>query len=137
MAFRFERESGGYGDDLTWLDSKRGVDTARTGTVRAASLTGYEVGDKVPSGIAVSLNSDHSYNVATDVDQVVGFLLTDHIFYGDDLPVAIIDHGRIRAARLPEQAIDARDLHSPHFIVVDGNPAPAAPDNGDNNGEEG
>lgn len=87
------------GSKLSWLGSREGVSTARTGT-----LTGFT--GVVKAGTPVA-RVDGSY-VAYDPDGVdgseslAGFVLSDAVIRdGRDVVVAILDRGRIRTDRLP------------------------------------
>lgn len=87
------------GGKMSWLGSREGVATARTGT-----LTGF-TGD-VKAGTPVS--EVGGFYVAYDpedeggADALVGFVLSDtSVRDGRDTVVAILDRGRIRTDRLP------------------------------------
>lgn len=106
-------------DDLTWLGSKHAVNDARTVTVDGSKLTKYADG-YIPSGIALTEGADGLFVPATDASKVDGFLLTHQRHDAGNIVAPLLDHGRIIAARLPEQDIDGAEITSPHFIVVGG-----------------
>lgn len=82
------------GSKLSWLGSREGVATARTGT-----LTGFT--GTVKSGTPVS-ESDGKYVAYTAGGGLAGFVLHDTpIRDGQDSAVAILDRGRVRTDRLP------------------------------------
>lgn len=91
-------EKWGSGD-LSWLDSRRGVDTARTVTLDAAKFTGDADGT-VPAGTPVTLTTEG--RVAPYAGEALaGFILRDvNVKHGDE-SVALLDHGRINVKRLP------------------------------------
>lgn len=81
-------------DDLTWLGSREGVATARTGT-----LTGF-TGD-VLSGTPVTEDADGFY-VAYDGTNLAGFVIHGvTVAAGTVATVAILDRGRINTENLP------------------------------------
>ncbi|RBP66431.1 hypothetical protein DFO66_103381 [Brevibacterium sanguinis] len=83
------------GSKLSWLGSREGVATARTGTL--AGFTGV-----VRSGTPVAEVAGEyvAYDSATNT--LAGFVLHDTaIREGRDTPTAILDRGRIRVDRLP------------------------------------
>lgn len=91
-------EKWGSGD-MSWLDSRRGVDTARTVTLDASKFTGDADGT-VLAGTPVTLAADG--RVAPYAGEALaGFILADvNVKHGDE-SVALLDHGRINVKRLP------------------------------------
>lgn len=82
------------GSKLSWLGSREGVATARTGT-----LAGFT--DTVKSGTPVS-EDDGKYVAYDSESGLAGFVVYDtSISDGRDATVAILDRGRIRIDRLP------------------------------------
>lgn len=82
------------GSKLSWLGSREGVATARTGTL--SGLTG-----EVKSGTPVTETGDGMYG-AYDGSKLSGFVLHPvNVVAGAAESVAIIDRGRVRVDRLP------------------------------------
>lgn len=121
MAFAFNKVDT-PADDLTWLGSKHAVGDARTVTIDGTALSDYADG-YVPSGIALTEGSDGIFVPATNPAQVAGFLLTHQRHVAGRMVVPMLDHGRVIAAKLPEQSVDTAAISSSHFIVVGGSPA--------------
>ncbi|WP_030143878.1 hypothetical protein [Mycetocola saprophilus] len=104
MDLTITKESYG-GSKLSWLGSRRGVDTARTVTIDRTKLTPAQVTAGVlPAGtpLAASANKVAPYTAA-EGQVFVGFLLTDQAIKpgGGDIVAPLLDHGRIRVAKLP------------------------------------
>ncbi|MGP5931628.1 hypothetical protein [Corynebacterium glyciniphilum] len=123
MAFAFKKVDT-PADDLTWLGSKHAVGDARTVTIdgSVSALNQYADG-YIPSGLALTARADGRFVPATDAAQVDGFLLTQQRHSAGPIVAPLLDHGRVIAAKLPEQAVDGAAINSPHFIVVGGAPA--------------
>lgn len=98
MALRVTSE-GYSGGDLSWLGSRHGVATARTGTLKASAFTD----EIVRSGTPVTQGEDGLYVPYAGGPEVAptGFVINDVIVDGADEPVAILDHGRIVVDKLP------------------------------------
>lgn len=106
MAF-FGSKTYGQGND-TWLDSRHGVDTPKTGTLKISAFTapdGY-----IPSGtpLVEGGTGNEGYLVPAPTDGTtapVGFVLgdfpIDSSLDGVGLPVGYIWHGRIKTQNLP------------------------------------
>ena len=84
------------GGNLSWLGSRHGVATARTGTLKASAFSE----NIVRSGTPVSIDSDGLYVPYTD-GVLAGFVINNINVEGGDEPVAILDHGRIVVGKLP------------------------------------
>lgn len=121
MAFAFKKVDT-PADDLTWLGSKHAVGDARTVTIDGTKLAEYADG-YIPSGIALTERADGLYEPATSPGQVAGFLLTHQRHVAGNIVAPMLDHGRVIAAKLPDQSVEATAINSPHFIVVGGTTA--------------
>lgn len=118
MAFAFKKVDT-PADDLTWLGSKHAVGDARTVTIdgSASALSQYADG-YIPSGIALAEGPDGRFTPATSASQVDGFLLTQQRHTDGPIVAPLLDHGRVIAAKLPDQAVDGATITNPHFIIV-------------------
>lgn len=106
---RFTTETFGAGDQ-SWLGSSHGIGECRTETVDISAFTkathfpdGY-----IPSGTPVAkvggvlVPYDATELTVTDAGVLAGFVFTDQATDGvADLPVALLDHGRVKVANLP------------------------------------
>lgn len=106
---RFTTETFGAGDQ-SWLGSSHGIGECRTETVDISAFTkathfpdGY-----IPSGTPVAkvggvlVPYDATELTVTDAGILAGFVFTDQATDGvADLPVALLDHGRVKVANLP------------------------------------
>ncbi|MGP5389871.1 head decoration protein [Glutamicibacter arilaitensis] len=106
---RFTTEIFGAGDQ-SWLGSSHGIGECRTETVDISAFTkethfpdGY-----IPSGTPVAkvggvLVPYDAEELTVDAAGVLaGFVFTDQATDGvADLPVALLDHGRVKVANLP------------------------------------
>lgn len=106
---RLTTESFGTGDQ-SWLGSSHGIGECRTETVDISAFTkathfpnGY-----IPSGTPVAkvggvlVPYDADELTTTDAGVLAGFVFTDQATDGaTDLPVALLDHGRVKVANVP------------------------------------
>lgn len=106
---RFTTENFGAGDQ-SWLGSSHGIGECRTETVDISAFTqathfpnGY-----IPSGTPVAkvagllVPYDATEATVTGAGVLAGFVFTDQSTDGvADLPVALLDHGRVKVANLP------------------------------------
>lgn len=129
MAFSFTREDT-PADNLTWLGSKHAVGDARTITLDGTKFTALADKGIIPSGIALIEGEGGLFAPATDAAKVDGFLLTQQKLKAGNIVAPLLDHGRIIAAKAPEQPVDVSEITSPHFIVVGGSAAGGAEGNG-------
>lgn len=84
---------------LSWLGSREGVATARTGT-----LTGFTGVVKAGTPVASVGGFYVAYDAAGEdgSEALAGFVLSDaSVRDGEDTVVAVLDRGRIRTDRLP------------------------------------
>lgn len=105
-------------DNQTWLGSRHGTHTARTVTIKGSALAEFE--GFVPSGIPLKRDEDGKYSpVAAADDVLAGFLLTSQKFDGvGDVVAPLIERGRVRVGRLPEQAFDVSTLTAVNPLFV-------------------
>lgn len=122
------RESFGV-DDLTWLGSRRGVDTARTATI---DLSAWVTAGKVQAGNFIRSGEPAKYATVDGKQKLVpyagagtlaGFILTPtHVDpkAGDaDIVVPLLDFGRIIVANLPSgHQVGANPTTSGQFVWV-------------------
>ena len=109
------------GDDQRWLGSRHGTDVARTVTIDGTTLAAFAEDGFVPSGIPLKETVGGKYAPVAAVDDVLaGFLLTPQSFSGTgDVIAPLLDRGRIRGDRLPDEAFDVSTLtvDNPLFVV--------------------
>lgn len=119
MQLNLKSETYGNGDQ-SWLGSKHGTDAARTVTIDISKLG--EFPQFVPSGIPLKEGAGGLYEPVTAAeDALAGFLLTDQSTNGGgNIVAAMLDHGRVRAGRLPAAAFDITTLTTPNpaFVIV-------------------
>ena len=129
MQFNSTVEEFGY-DNQSWLGSRRGTHTARTVTIDAATVAQFE--GFIPSGIPLKEDVGGKFAaVSAPEDELAGFLLTAQPIRGaGDIIAPLLDTGRVRVSRLPDEAFDVTTLSAanPHFVLVD---APAGGDTGE------
>lgn len=120
MQFNSTVEEFGY-DNQSWLGSRRGTHTARTVTIDAATVAQFE--GFIPSGIPLKEDVGGKFvAVSAPEDELAGFLLTAQPIRGaGDIIAPLLDTGRVRVSRLPNEAFDVTTLSAanPHFIFVD------------------
>lgn len=102
---KLRSESFGGGDQ-SWLGSAHGIGDCRTETIDVSAFTqathypdGY-----IPSGFPVSKVGGVlvPYNSATNAASFAGHIFTDQAVVGTaDLPAPLLDHGRVKTARVP------------------------------------
>lgn len=117
---QFSRETEQFTtDNQTWLGSRHGTDVARTVTIDGSSLGAFD--GFIPSGIPLKEAGDGRYAPVVGAEDVLaGFLLTPQALHGNgDVVAPLLDRGRIRAARLPDQAFDITTLTAanPLFVI--------------------
>ncbi|MGW8593230.1 hypothetical protein ACWGLC_16185 [Dietzia sp. NPDC055877] len=112
------RSSGGGFTSPGWLGSAHGTESAATVTIDGASLSAF---DKViPSGIPLKASGGKYVPVTAAGDTLAGFLLTRQDFDGTgDVVAPMIERGKVRVDRLPEEAFDVTTLEAtnPLFII--------------------
>lgn len=123
------RETFGV-DDLTWLGSRRGVDTAQTATI---DLSAWKSANKITTGNYIKSGEPAKYATVGGKKKLVpyagsgtlaGFLLTPtHVDprLGDDadIVVPLLDFGRIVVANLPSgHQVGANPTTSGQFVFV-------------------
>ena len=90
-----------FNEDMTWLGSAHGLRNARTVTVDTTAFSAQAKNGVIPSGTPVTI----AKGVATPYagsGKFSGFILTDQPVVGtNDFGVPLIDHGRVRVAKLP------------------------------------
>lgn len=106
---RYQSETIGAGDQ-SWLGSTHGINDARTELLDISAFTAgtHYPNGYIPSGTAVAKVSgvlvpyDDTQGTATNAGVLAGFILTDQKVVGtNDFAVPVLDHGRIRTAKLP------------------------------------
>jgi len=109
MSPRLQSETFG-GGDLSWLGSTHGIADARTEILDVSAFTAnthYPAGF-IPSGTPVAkvggllVPFDDDDEATTGAGVLAGFVLTDQKVVGTaDFAVPLLDHGRVRTAKLP------------------------------------
>lgn len=106
---RLQSETIGSGDQ-SWLGSAHGIANARTELLDISAFTegtywpdGYiKSGTPVAKVGGVLVPYDDTQGTTTNAGVLAGFVLTDQPVVGtNDFAVPVIDHGRIRTAKLP------------------------------------
>lgn len=106
---RMKTETFGGGDQ-SWLGSTHGIANARTEILDISAFTAgtHYPNGYIPSGLPVAKVSgvlvpyDATEGTTTAAGVLAGFILTDQPVVGTaDFGVPLIDHGRVRVAKLP------------------------------------
>lgn len=106
---RLKTETFGGGDQ-SWLGSAHGIANARTEVLDISEFPAstYYPNGYIPSGIRLAKVSgklvpyDPTEGTTTGAGVLAGVLLTDQPVVGDaDFAVPLLDHGRLRTAKLP------------------------------------
>lgn len=106
---RMKTETFGGGDQ-SWLGSTHGIANARTEILDISAFTAgtHYPNGYIPSGLPVAKVSgvlvpyDATEGTTTGAGILAGFILTDQPVVGtNDFGVPLIDHGRVRVAKLP------------------------------------
>lgn len=106
---RMKSETFGGGDQ-SWLGSTHGIANARTEILDISAFTAgtHYPNGYIPSGLPVAKVSgvlvpyDATEGTTTGAGILAGFILTDQPVVGtNDFGVPLIDHGRVRVAKLP------------------------------------
>jgi hypothetical protein len=115
--------------DLTWLGSKRGVDSAQTVTL---DVSAFQAADLVTEGYyiksgqplkAATVDGTTKYVPYANTGTLAGFLLTDQFIdprLDDtaDTVAPMLDFGRIRTSKLPTTGFPASPTTSGQFVFV-------------------
>jgi len=110
---RLKNETFGAGDQ-SWLGSLHGKYTARTETLDISAFTAgtHYPNGYIPSGTAVAkvggllVPYDKAEGTVTGAGVLAGHVLTDQPVSGSaDFPVALLDHGRVKAAKVPNSFV--------------------------------
>lgn len=106
---RLSNETFG-GGDLSWLGSAHGIANARTEVLDISTFTAgtHYPNGYIPSGTPVAkvggvlIPYDATEGTVTGAGILAGFVLTDQKVVGTaDFGVPLLDHGRVRTAKLP------------------------------------
>ena len=107
---RLKNETIGAGDQ-SWLGSAHGIRNCRTELLDISTFdpaTHYPNG-YIPSGTPVAkvggvlVPYDSTEATVTNAGVLAGHLFTDQAVVGtDDFPVPVLDHGRVRSAKVPQ-----------------------------------
>jgi hypothetical protein len=106
---RLKTETFGAGDQ-SWLGSTHGIGNARTEVLDISTFTAntHYPNGYIPSGFPVAIVSgmlvpyDVTIGTTTGAGILAGHLLTDQPVVGTvDFAVPVIDHGRVKAAKVP------------------------------------
>lgn len=98
------------GGDLSWLGSAHGIANARTEILDISTFTAgtHYPNGYIPSGTPVAkvggvlVPYDATEGTVTGAGILAGFVLTDQEVVGtSDFGVPLLDHGRVRTAKLP------------------------------------
>ena len=98
------------GGDLSWLGSTHGIANARTEILDISTFTAgtHYPNGYIPSGLPVAkvggvlVPYDATEATTTGAGVLAGFVLTDQPVVGtSDFGVPLIDHGRVKTAKLP------------------------------------
>lgn len=114
------RSSGGGFTSPGWLGSAHGTESAATVTIDGASLSAFAEAGVIPSGIPLTASGGKYVPVSAAGDSLAGFLLTRQDFDGSgDVVAPMIERGKVRVDRLPDEAFDVTTLEAanPLFII--------------------
>jgi hypothetical protein len=110
---RLRSETVGTGDQ-SWLGSAHGIWNGRTETVDISAFTAgthYPEG-RLPSGTPVAkvdgklVPYDSAEGTTSGAGVLAGHILTDQTVFGDaDFPVPVLDHGRVKASKVPHDFV--------------------------------
>lgn len=109
---RLRNETVGAGDQ-SWLGSSHGINDCRTEILDVSAFTDatHYPNGYVPSGTPVAkvggllVPYDSTEATTTNAGVLAGFLFTDQPVVGTaDFGVPLLDHGRVRAAKVPQGA---------------------------------
>lgn len=107
---RLVSETIGSGDQ-SWLGSAHGIENCRTELLDISAFTSgtHYPNGYIPSGLPVAKVSgvlvpyDDTQGTTTGAGVLAGFVFTDQKVVGTaDFAVPVLDHGRIRTAKLPQ-----------------------------------
>lgn len=107
---RLKSETVGNGDQ-SWLGSDHGIANARTELLDISTFTAatHYPNGYIPSGLPVAkvggvlVPYDDTQGTTTGAGVLAGLILTDQSVVGtNDFAVPVLDHGRIRTAKLPQ-----------------------------------
>lgn len=110
---RMKSETFGAGDQ-SWLGSTHGIHNCRTETLDVSAFTAgtHYPNGYIPSGTPVAkvggllVPYDSTEATTTNAGVLAGFLFTDQPVVGTaDFPVPVLDHGRVKAAKVPDGAV--------------------------------
>lgn len=106
---RLKTETIGTGDQ-SWLGSDHAIGNARTELLDISAFTAntHYPNGYIPSGLPVAkvggvlVPYDATEGTVTGAGVLAGFVLTDQSVVGtNDFAVPLLDHGRVRSAKLP------------------------------------
>lgn len=109
---RMKSETVGSGDQ-SWLGSSHGINDCRTELLDISTFTAetHYPNGYIPSGTPVAkvagvlVPYDSLEATTTNAGVLAGFLFTDQVVVGtNDFAVPVLDHGRIRSAKVPAGA---------------------------------
>lgn len=111
------------GGDISWLGSSHGTDAARSITLDVAKFTKathYPDG-VLKSGLPLTKGTSGKYEPFTgdDGSKLAGFLLTpvDVAATATAVAGALLDHGRVKTAKLPATISAAAQASAPSRII--------------------
>lgn len=126
---RLKTETFGSGDQ-SWLGSDHGIFNGRTELLDISTFTsGTHYPDGyIPSGTPVAkvggvlVPYDDTQGTTTNAGVLAGFILTDQPVVGTaDFAVPVLDHGRVRTAKLPQTVTipgAAAKLANVQFVAI-------------------
>lgn len=104
--------------DMTWLASTHGLHHARTETLNASKFTAVQTAKgKVPAGYPVAIDEDGKLIPYAGAGVLAGHVLTDQDASRGDIAVPVLDHGRVRTAKVPMDGFNAPDAQTKTTIV--------------------
>lgn len=126
---RLKTETLGSGDN-SWLGSTHGINDARTELLDISTFT---AGTHYPDGViksgtpvakvgGVLVPYDDTQGTTTNAGVLAGVVLFDQKVNGtDDFAVPVLDHGRVRVAKLPQTVTvpgAAAKLANTNFVFI-------------------
>lgn len=98
--------------DFTWLGSDHSLFNSRTETLDAKKFeTVQSENGKVPSGYPVAMVggklAPYNKSGSGGAEVIAGHILTDQDASHGDIAVPVLDHGRVRTAKVPQEGFQA------------------------------
>lgn len=108
--------------DQSWLGSTHGLRAAQTMAFDPENFTDKVVNGVIPSGTPLAIHEKklvpYDTSGGSTKDVLVGFLLTDQPKSGGARGVAVLDHGRVKVANLPDKQFSPPEAGKDKTTIV-------------------